>query len=644
MGRGEADPWSCGPPDGTAQEAGTSDTLCAERLQLMGANSTGTDGAGAIEVRNDRRLELQLDMPHFAGPRLDELARVLSPDSAWLADGQAQKVIQHHSVFRHYPAGTTPLHPVRVPLAGASQTVHKACSLPGGDADGGRLWLDTGWQKLTVTPQPADSLPVSWTLEPGLVAPNGAANVLGYHLIVRVRALPEARSTNPDDLGVLELMLATQVVQDGQVIDGTKVRPDLATGVPDPWRIRVRLTSFLDTLVVDPGGTRLNAAQRDLLRSCLGISADMVVDASGADVDQRAARKARLDPVMLQALAVVPRDPAGLLALTHDYHAPTGLFALRPGQHLRLLVGRDQLAPKLAPATNEARADFVDLTSEMVLPLYAAPTRSLALSGEDAMSVVTGRVGADAVTLDPGLSLRPWNLAEQTISSLSERGYDGTFGIGDPAALNLLMAGRLSYVLPPHGAAGQMTRAVPRDFADTSDAGARQRARDTLIVAARDYDAVAAFLARNQFGGIFGEEVNTDSGISLRPACHWGSEPVSDGGTDAPVLCGLFTQPMRASLLIDVTINGETRRVPLGTTVGALLPADVSRPCVTASLAASDARPARVSTTARLGPPQRPVTVQLPNYAAGADALYSGDDCRLLALPLFHGAALSWTN
>ncbi|MBO9413681.1 MULTISPECIES: hypothetical protein [unclassified Ruegeria] len=643
MGRGEADPWSCGPPDGVADQPGASSISCGARMQLMGPVRAGVEGAGEVEVRNDRRLELQLDMPHFAGPRLAELASVMSPNAPSPEGGQVEKVVQHHSVFRYYPAGTTPLHSIRVPLSAEPRAVHDGCSLSGGDADGGRLWLDTGWQKLEIKPK--DSLLVSWTEEPGLVAPKGANGILGYNLIVRVRALPEVRSTNPDASGVVELMLATQILQDGQDVGGATVRPDLATGVPDPWRVRVRLTSFLDALVLDGGGTLLNTAQRDLLRSCLGISADML---DGASEDEKktdtAARKALLDPIMLRALDNLPRDPAGLLALTHDYHAPTGLFALRPGQHLRLLVGRDQLAPKVAPSTEDARADFVDLTSQMILPLYAAPTRTFAKKGEDALSVIVGRAGVDAVTLDPGIILQSWNAPTPTISSLSERGFDGTYGIGDPAALELLMAGRLSYVLPPQGEPLQKTRGIPRDFIVKSpETGPRQRARDTLIIAARDDDALTTFLARYQFAGIFGSEPITEQGVRRETACYWGSDPEAE----EPVLCGLFTQPMRASLLIDATINGQPRRVPLGTTVGALLPPDISRTCVATSLPPRDEKiqiPPRVTTTARLGDAKRPFAVQLPKYETGPDAVYSSNDCRLLALPLFHGAVLSWTN
>ncbi|AXS40196.1 OmpA family protein [Breoghania sp. L-A4] len=613
-GRGEAEPWACGPPDGDEESIETEP--CAPRLQMLRLSQAG----GEARVRNDRRLEVRLASPVFAGPRYEVLSSALAGQDGNIPNADSEALRDHFAVLRHYPAGTTPLHPVIVPVSDPTGDAIEVCSLAEQDADGGRLWLDTGWQRIQL--EIPNSAPVAWDTEPGFVVSAINSSALGNRLLVRLRARPDVRSASGPLRGQIELLLATAIVQDGQ-----EGRQDAAAGVPDPWRVRVRLPHFLDALIADEDETLLNDTQRRLLRSCLGLDPD--------DVGSQQDRKSLLDSLLLQALDLLPRDGAGLLAWAHDYHAPTGMFALRPGMHLRLLTGRDQL-PEI-PGSTIGRQDFSDLTSEIVFPLYSAPTRPFVGASQDAVPVLSGLFGQNAVTLDPGLALRWWDAP--ALANLSQRADDGTFGIGDPAALELLLSGRLAYVIPPNGRPTDPSnnpdylRVIPRPFIATE---ALRPTRDTLIVAARSHDDISEFLAQDRDGRLFGS-IETDLGDAvLTSACAWGSRDDPNGGPRARVLCGLFTQPMRASLLIDVEVNGEPRRVPLGTSVGSLLPPEVMAPCFVVGTGAADQR---------LPPGSRlAARITLPTYGDNSRAVYSSDDCRLLALPLVHMERFSWTN
>lgn len=617
-GRGEAEPWACGPPDGfeDANEA----EACAPRLQMLRLSQAD----GEARVRNDRRLEIRLASPVFAGPRYEVLSAALAgqgnapaPDSVELRS--------HLSVFRYYPAGATPLHPLVVPIPAPTRDVVAACSVAEADADGGRLWLDTGWQRIRL--EFPDAAPVAWDSEPGFVVSEINSAALGNRLLVRIRARPDVRSASGLVRGQIEMLLATTIIQNGQA-----GRQDDAVGVPDPWRVRVRLPAFLDALIAEEQEDLLGHAQRLLLRTCLGLDPD--------DIGTQQDREPLVVGLMQSALQMLPRDGAGLLASAHEYHAPTGMFALRPGMHLRLLTGRDQLPE--TPGSTIGRQDFSDLTSEIVLPLYSAPTRPFVGASQDAVPVLSGPFGHNAVTLDPGLAMRWWN--DHALGNLSQRADDGTFGIGDPAALEMLLSGRLAYVVPPNGRPTDpsnnpdYTRAIPRPFTATE---ALRPTRDTLIVAARTHDDISAFLAHDRGGQLFGAleyDYEDDEGndIVVRSACAWGSQDDPNGGPGARVLCGLFTQPIRASLLIDVEVNGEPRRVPLGTSIGSFLPPEAMVPCFVQATGEADQR----------FPPRNRLAVRitLPTYGDGSRAVYSSDDCRLLALPLTHEARISWAN
>ncbi|WP_155066045.1 hypothetical protein [Paracoccus limosus] len=568
-------------------------------------------------------MEVRLASPVFAGPRYDVLSAALAgqgnapaPDSVELQS--------HLSVFRHYPAGATPLHPVVVPIPAPTRDAVAACSVAEADADGGRLWLDTGWQRIRL--ESPNAAPVAWDSEPGFVVSEMNSAALGNRLLVRIRARPDVRSASGLVRGQIEMLLATTIIQNGQA-----GRQDDAVGVPDPWRVRVRLPAFLDALIADEQEALLEDAQRLLLRTCLGLDPDNI----GTQHD----REPLVVGLVQSALQMLPRDGAGLLASAHDYHAPTGMFALRPGMHLRLLTGRDQFPEE--PGSADGRQDFSDLTSEIVLPLFSAPTRPFVGASQDALPALSGPFGQNAVTLDPGLAMRWWD--DHELANLSQRARDGTFGIGDPAALELLLSGRLAYVIPPSGLPTDpvYTRNIPRRFDDFDDMARPLPARDTLIVAARTHDDISAFLAQDRGGRLFGaleyDYVDDDGNdIVVRSACAWGSQDDPNGGPNARVLCGLFTQPIRASLLIDVEVNGDPRRVPLGTSVGSLLPPEVMAPCFVLATGEADQRFAPGNRLA--------ARITLPTYGDGARAVYSSDDCRLMALPLTHGARFSWTN
>ena len=401
-GRGKAEPWACGPPDGTEETDDPED--CAPRLQLLRT----TQEPGEVRVRNDRRVELRVDSPLFAGPDFELLRSAITGPDGTPARTDSVDLQHHLGILRHYPAGIAPLHPVVVRIGTRSNAVRQACSLPANDSDRGRIWLDTGWQKIAFTPEGEPE--VSWRLDPGLVVSGVNETALGNRLLIRVRARPDVQqwseSTAPP--GQIELMLATQIVQEGQ-----NGRPDAAVGVPDPWRVRVRLPDFLHLLL--SGGSPLTSSDRELLLSCLGLD-QAVID----DPDRR---EPVVSALVAQVLAALPRDAIGLMTAAHDYHEPTGMFGLRPGLHLRLLTGSDHLGPRLEPGTG--RQDFVDLTSAIELPLYGAPTRRAVVQDRDRVNVSSGPMGHHSVTLDPGLALR-WG-ASAEMSQLSQRASDGTY-------------------------------------------------------------------------------------------------------------------------------------------------------------------------------------------------------------------------
>lgn len=581
IGRGESEPWPCGPVDG--QEDAAAPGPCTESAFIL---RVGVKEQSFERVRNDRRLEIRVTTPLVAGPRYEALSVFMELSQEFEVDYSDSVLATHLGVLRHYPAGTSPLHPVVVPLNEPDRAITKACVISS-DLNGGRSWIDTGWREATIAP--------------GLfMRPTNGNPTAGRDLLVRVRARPNVERFGEvnDPPGIVELMLATTVVHEGD-----NGRPDAAIGTPDPWRVRIQLPQILEDLKRGSDGV--------VLTDCLGAAGDELSN------DQY---------ITDLALTRLPRDASGLLAQAHQFNEATGMFALQPGATLRLIVGEDTFGNLFSPSGN---VDFPLITSELMLPLYPARTaRPIGAAADPSVPLRPVSAAAlDAVTLDPGFALR-WS-ERTTMSEISNVSNDKTYGIGDLSALELFMRGRIVYVFPPRGEGTPSTRELPRG----SDSSKVVQTRDTLLVATSSLRALDNFLeqpTRSLNLQLFG-----DKNLS---ACaqDFGDEPTGSG--ISAILCGRFAQPVSASLLFEVTANGVTRQVPLGATLSTLLPRSVVEDCFDTLAAATAEIEPRFLASSYLNQ-----SIRIPLYGVD-EATYDGRDCRLIGLPLISGASFSWNN
>lgn len=629
-GRGEEEPWWCGSNLAAA---------CSFRV-----NGPGNAGIGAqadpqvTSIRNDRRVELRLESASILGPRsravlLDRKAILLSQG---ITTGQElnseplQRLLRFEQRMRYFPAGVQALHPVSLTLADMAWSADdRRCQVtpdnrPAIDTD---PWLDSGWSQV--------STGTGSMLEPA----DSKGDFDDASLWVRLRAVPVVtRATRQPGRVRIMLELATGLIGRIATDDTAKVaallqpdtsgapaadrtgeagviRYDLGLGVPDYWRVRLRLAKAVTDILGKPEtGPALQACltQAGLGREIAGTGAGIVS----------------------LALAALPKDFDGLLGQAYDFNRPTRMFGLFPGFDLRIDTG--QLALPL-PLKGPDGQSLAAIGASRLVRLYGAPLSlrtnpgGAAGGNESAANwqARSGMFGDRSVSLNPTLQ-SIW----QDIDSTKDfnkppmpEGVSRALPLGNAYVFERFLRGRVVRVfLPDPTEGGSGVVADYKIFEANAGPNAR---RDVVLVAADTPEQLEVF-ARDRFSknNVLLEKDESDSACEVIDKKN-GDKISGNNG----VICGYFRQPLSLSLMLPAWIDSSAVSVPLGTRIGAMADSDTLLPCFRRRTGREFGPADRLhGDTGKNG--SRGVVIVDLGARNASPRFYDGNDCRMLGLPI----------
>lgn len=641
-GHGGADLWWCGIEGGTADTKGRS-------CRAFGGGPAALDPK--LKQRNDRHLEIRVEGPLIAGPSLDRLREKHFKDKP---DPQLERLAVFESRLRYFPAGTTPLAPVQIALGDVTGTKDGKANACWKTATGwsDNLWLHVGpWKG-----DKGDQLDLSKLELSRLKSPRKGERFDEAQLYVRIRPIPVIAGKNVRTIRlVAELATGTvgPLVATGSeptmaffmqsqgltedkpaaVAPPAALRRSLGLGVPDYWRIRLRIEQGIEDWM---GGDRTSevADEATWQTESKTVKVATLPSVSLApclallfDKDEAANRPARLKRLAaVRILAGVPRDFDGLLGTTYDFNRKVRMFGLRPGNKLQLDFGQLSLL----------RGKSVDETislagGQKTYDLFAAPlafkTIQSIAGAPDIDPGSTARAGLDAhlaVALNPMLqgiwSGKSKSGDKEALPKPTVSNPGAVINLANPYALERFMRGRIVNVFLPDLAA--MTEAtITKDIAADS-------LRDPIFVAANSpADMAALFRSFGTSAKLAGDgESFLCSKLPVPATADW------------RMLCGFMRSDVAPSLLITATLRSASRTVPLDTRMGSLLSSEALAPCFTATLADDKGEYEPFAPIDRLTS-----TISITGLGPFAPPrLYDGRDCRMLSLPILGGSDLKW--
>ena len=596
-GHGGADTWWCGIEGAGAEQCAT----------WPAAGTENNDSY--IRQRNDRRLELQFTGTSLAGPRLDLLAPQLSANLIGQAD--FRRLLKFEPRMRYYPADTGALRPLQVTLGESDRVAASDVCITGAGA-----WPETRWYRVGKIDPPSALEPLNAADPPRFDEAN---------LVIRLRAVPVTlrNQSRPSRVRVL-LELATgeigpvirsesggspNTVKAAAIGAGTTVAPatmrrSLGFGVPDYWRVRLRLRSLLKDVVGEGEGS-------DDWKSMKGCLPQVPTAEQFADRAYAA------------ALAALPRDFDGLMAHANDFNRRARMFGLSAGLKLHVQSGQLML-PRNSPGTT--RYDMALVGADQTYDLFAAPLTSNK-SDYPGWIYPSGPYGHLAVTLNPTTQGVWWHTPDgQDRGDLPQPGKNGDsrlwpINLSNPYAMERFLRGRVVRVFLPGAPADGQGLVQMKEFNVETDTVSSER--DVMLVAASTPELLDSF-ARAYGPSQWLAREKVDHAICL---------PKQTAKLD--VLCGYMSQNVALSLLLPASVNGENRDLPIDTRIGSLMPPDSMKDCFHASTPAAFG----ASGEDRLG---STVTIEGLGPTGAPPALYSPKDCRLLGWPILAGGSVKW--
>lgn len=637
-GRGGADPWWCGVEDvaGAAPAPGGASTCGA---LAAGKGEIARDKV--VRVRNDRRLEIRFSGTSIAGPRIDLIAKAMALGPA--ADMDFARLLRFEPRMRYFPAGNAPLQPVRIVLHDSGEA---ACLALAG------AFPETAWSQYAGKSVSALEPSAAWPPKPG-----SASNPKRFdeaNLAIRLRVVPAVtRNQGRPNRARLLLELATGTVGPVLVVSSAGTPPPAETlaviegtdgegsakagagktpseierraagyGVPEYWRVRLRIDELLSGLLLtETGTTDFWSALAKCLPQQAGKNAESGVEA------ERSKAAAFVRGAGETALENLPRDFDGLLAHAHDFNRPTRMFGLRPGLKLRIDAGRLGLQRE---APSEQLYTMALAGTSAVYDLYAAPLavwRNIA-DQSGPFWPASGHQGYLAVSLNPtvqGMSVGGSKVEDENELPVPPDEKNGLYNLASPYALERFLRGRLVNVFLPGARPGRKTLDMKEiDFIDRSDDAANSE-KDAILLAAENSGLLVDFYKNYLPDAQLAGPVNHP-----RPACEGARSQVG-------VLCGFMRQNVVPTLLLPVRSKRQDRHVPIDTRVGALMLSGELEPCF-ANDAAGSGLPS-FPASSRLA---NPVLIRALGASLPVPALVDGRDCRLLGLPALAGSEFEW--
>jgi hypothetical protein len=626
-GHGGADLWWCG-----IESDRGAPVVAQEACSSFGSGPEALDEN--LKQRNDRHLEIRVEGPLIAGPRLDLVRENVKyhPISTDL-----HRLAAFESRLRYFPAGTTPLAPVQIALGdleNAKDTKERLCW------KAAVSWKDGGWRH--VGPWSTDDKLVLSKLEPEAI---DARRFDEAQLYIRIRPVPVVL-----DKGIRKVRLMVELatgtvgpliaggtdnatpaftamkIHASLVASAPVARRSLGLGIPDYWRVRLRVEQGLADWA---NGLRDEAETTGLpnqpwldLAPCLKLLPEK---------DHDAAKFAAF--AAAKVLTGLPRDFDGLLGTAHDFNRPARMFGLRPGNKLQLDFG--QLS--LIRSDKDKKETIALLGGEKTFDLFAAPlaigtTRKTNEAGIAArMAARAGPYAHLAVTINPFLQ-GMWSgqpkVQDPEALPTPVLSPSGVFNLANSYALERFLRGRIVNVFLPtfqndtgKGAANAITEAQ----ITSSTEQAANSSRDPIFVAATSPAELAAL-----YLGFAQDTVKlADEADSLCSTLK-----------DWTTMCGFMRSDVAPALLVPTRVQLTDRFLPLDARIGSIIPQAKLAKCFLPSGSVrteSDFEP--FSPESRL---PSPIAIKGLGPEFAPPKLYDGRDCRMLSLPILGGGEYQW--
>lgn len=625
-GHGGADLWWCGIESNRAAPA-----VAQEACSAFGSGPEAMDEN--LKQRNDRHLEIRVEGPLIAGPRLDLVRENVKyhPVSTDLL-----RLAAFESRLRYFPAGTTPLAPVQIVLGdleNPQDPKERLCWKAAAN------WKDGRWRH--VGPWSTDDKLVLSKLEPEAVE---AKRFDEAQLYIRIRPIPvvldkgirKVRLTVELATGTVGPLIAgatdsatpaltTMNVHASLVPPPAVARRSLGLGIPDYWRVRLRieqgLTDWANGLREEAEASGSSNQPWLDLAPCLKLLPDQDYDA--AKFAAFAAGK---------VLAGLPRDFDGLLGTAHDFNRPARMFGLRPGNKLQLDFGQLSLM-----RGKDKKETIALLGGEKTFDLFAAPlaigtTKKMNEAGIAArMAARAGPYSHLAVTINPFLQ-GMWSgqpkVQDPKALPTPSLSPSGVFNLANSYALERFLRGRIVNVfLPTFGEhAGEGAENVIAEALITSDnEQAANSSRDPIFVAANSPAELAALYLN------FAQD-------SVKLADE--ADALCSKLKDWTTMCGFMRSDVAPALLVPARVQLTDRFLPLDARIGSIIPQAKLVKCFLpsgSSRAESDFEP--FSPESRL---PSPIAIKGLGPEFALPKLYDGRDCRMLSLPILGGGEYQW--
>ena len=608
-GHGGSDTWWCG-----IEGAG------AEKCAIWPAALGVTEDKNILQ-RNDRRLELQFTGTSIAGPRLDLLALELSASLANQAD--FRRLLKFEPRMRYYPAGTGALRPLQVAV-GESEKVAST----DGCMNGSGGWPETDWHRVGKISPPSALEAANAEDPPRFDETNLLARLRAVPVVLRSQGRPSrvrvVLELATGTIGPVTLShqaaptaaagaLAPAAAAGGTMAAQTTTRRSLGLGVPEYWRMRLRLRSLLKEVVGDGQGTDAWRA----IKGCL----PQIATASGWQ-DETAEQFGNW--AYAAALSSLPRDFDGLMAQANDFNRRARMFGLSAGLKLQVQSGQLMLPRNSGQPT---RYDMEMVGGGQTYDLFAAP---LTTTDPDYPGWIypSGPYGQLAVTLNPTTQGVWWLTSnEEDGSELPQPGKTDPAtkdkwpaNLANPYALERFLRGRVVRVFLPGPPPNEKEKVDMKEFNVGEDTVSSKR--DVMLVAAATPGLLEAFALAYGPAQLLADAKRDDAICPARTK-------------QLHVLCGFMSQNVALSLLLPASVNGENRNFPIDTRIGSLMPPDLMKACFHADTPAAFGASVedRLDSTVvieRLGPSGEP------------PALYDPRDCRLLGWPILAGGSVKW--